>query len=175
MSTPTVSRLSGTGYNQIRFPTKSPEQMDVIRQLMSGSSGNIASILDQLRGLSGGGDEEYWQQLEAPAQRQFGKLQGDIASRFSGMGSGARKSSGFQNAQSGAATDFAERLQSNRLGTQSQARNQLLELYSSLLGQDLSHTGLIPKKKSFLQELFGSLAGGAGHAAGGLSSLQGLF
>ena len=86
MSTPTISRLKGTGYNQIQFPNKSPEQMDIFRQLMGGSGGNISSILEQLKGLSSGGSDEYWDQLEAPAKRQFGQMQSDIANRFSGAG-----------------------------------------------------------------------------------------
>lgn len=175
MSTPTISRLSGTGYNQVQFPTKSPEQMDIFRQLLGGSGGNIQSILQQLQGLSGGGDESYWQQQEAPAMRQFGKLQGDIASRFSGMGTGARKSSGFQNALGGAATDLSERLQAQRLGLQGQARNQLLDLYGSLLGQNLSSTGFMPREQSFGKNLLGGLIPGLAQGAGQFGSTAGIL
>lgn len=169
MSTPVISRLKGTGYNQVQFPTKSPEQMDIFKQLMGGSGGNIQSILQQLKGLSGGGSEEDWSQLEAPAMRQFGQMQGDIASRFSGLGSGARHSSGFKNSLRGASTDLAERLQSQRLGIQGNARDQLLSLYSALLGQDVQpQTAFMPKQQSFWKQLLGSLAPTSGF---GLSKL----
>lgn len=179
MSTPSILKGAGTGYRQVTSPTRSPEQMDLFRQLLSGSGGNIQSILQQLQGLSGGGDEDYWQQLEAPAMRQFGKLQGDVASRFSGMGTGARKSSGFQNALAGASTDLSERLQAQRLGLQGQARNQLLDLYGSLLGQNMFQTNFVPnqqKSPSFLKQILGSLAPNLGkELGGGIGSLLGIF
>lgn len=166
MSTPTVSRLSGTGYNQIKLPTKSPEQMDIFSQLSSGSGGNIQSILKQLQGLSDGGDEDYWSQLEAPALRQFDKRQGDIASRFSGMGMGGRRSGAFQTAVGNENTDLQERLSAQRLGIQGNARNQLMELYRSLLGENLSDSGLTPKPQSFLKQLGIGLSGGVGQGIG---------
>ena len=52
--------------------------------------------------------------MEAPALKQFSGLQGNLASRFSGMGSGARRSSGFQNTSNQAASDFAQQLQANK-------------------------------------------------------------
>ena len=85
--------------------------MDLFRQLLGGSQGAAGPALGQISQLAGGGSPETWQQLEAPALRQFGELQGSLASRFSGMGSGARRSSGFQNTVSGAGADLAERLQ----------------------------------------------------------------
>lgn len=172
MSTPTLSKLSGTGYKQLNLPTKSPEQMEMFRQLMGGAQGGIGPALGQISDLAGGGSPEMWQQLEAPAMRQFGELQGGLASRFSGMGGGARRSSGFQNTLGGASTDLAERLQSQRLGLQQSAQQQLLGLYQNLLGQDLFSTGLIPKKKPFWQELLGSASGGMGQ---GLGMLSGSF
>lgn len=169
MSTPTVSKLHGTGYRSITSPTKTSGQMDLLNLLMGGSKGGLSGGLDQLSQMAGGGSEEYWNQMEAPAMRQFGQLQGNIASRFSGMGSGARRSSGFQNAQSGAATDFAERLQSQRMGLQQSAIQQLMGLGQNLLGQDLFQTSFIPKKKSGWETFFEGLSGLGSNFLGGRS------
>jgi hypothetical protein len=171
-STGKASGLKGTGYKQVSTPNLSPEQMQLFQQLLGGSQGGIGAGLENLSGLAGGGQSQF-EQLEAPAMRQFQGLQGQLASRFSGMGSGARRSSGFQNASSGAATDLAERLQGQRLGLQQSAISQLLGLSNSLLGTSLSDNFLIPKKKSFLQELLGGLSGGLGQAGGSLAGLYG--
>lgn len=161
--TGSASGLKGTGYNQVSIPTKSPQQMDLFRQLMGGSSTGIGSGLDYLSTLAGG-DQSQFEQLEAPALRQFGQLQGNIASRFSGMGRGARQSSGFQNVMGGAAADLAERLQSQRMGLRQSAIAQLLGLGEQLLGTQLSENVLVPKKRSFFKELL--LGAGPGIAGG---------
>jgi hypothetical protein len=142
-----------------------------------GTSGGIQSGIDQLSQLAGGGNEELWNKLEAPALRQFGQLQGNIASRFSGMGSGARRSSGFAQSQNSAATDLAERLQGNRMGLQQQAIQDLLGLGKTLLGTQTQENMLAPKQKSFWEELLPSLLGGiaqGGTQAGGLATLKKL-
>jgi hypothetical protein len=113
-----------------------------------------------------GGDQSQFEQLEAPALKQFGQLQGQLASRFSGMGSGARRGSGFQNASSQATSDFAQALQSNRLGLQRQALLDLMGVSSSLLGQKPYDQYLVPKQKPWWQELLGSVAGGLGQLGG---------
>lgn len=179
-ATGSVSSLGKTGYNQISIPNKNPQQMGLINQGTSALSQGFPQILQQLLQMGAGGNEEMWKQLEAPALRQFGQLQGNIASRFSGAGMGSRKSSGFQNALGGASTDLAERLQSNRLGLQHQSIQDLMGLYNNLIGQDLNTTAFLPKQKKWWEELLPSLAGGVGNAAGsfggmGLGKLFGLF
>lgn len=168
--------LKGTGYK--RVPTLSPERQRIFEQLIGGSSGGIGAGLEHLSGLAGGGDEQSWQQLEAPAMRQFNALQGNLASRYSGMGSGARNSSGFQNEASSQSQQFAESLQSKRMGFQQDAISQLLGLGQSLLGTE--DTALVPKNRSFLQELL--LGGSSGLSSGvgqggmmGILKLLGLF
>ena len=89
------------------------------------------------------------------------------------MGSGARRSSGFQNTVTNAGTDLAERLQGKRMGLQQNAIEQLLGIGGKLLGTNLSDNYLIPKKKPFWQELLGSAAGGIGQGIG--FGLGGLF
>jgi hypothetical protein len=117
------------------------------------------------------GDEEAFGETEAPALRQFGALQGNLASRFSGMGGlGARKSSGFQNTANAAASDFAQDLQGKRQGLQQQAIKDLMGLSSNLLGQRPFEQFLTEKKPSFLQSILGSLGGMAGQAGGAAAS-----
>lgn len=159
-----------TGYQQASMSRLSPEQQQLFQALLGGSMGGLENGLQSLSGLAGG-DEEAFRKLEAPALRQFGQLQGNIASRFSGMGSGARRSSGFQNALGGAATDFAERLQSQRMGLQQNAIAQLLGLSESLLGRDTQENFLVPKQKPAWQELLMSLVPGLGQGLGTAGSL----
>jgi hypothetical protein len=87
---------SQKGYRPAQMQQFTPEQMQLFQQLF----GHVGpdSFLNKLAS----GDQSQFEQLEAPALRQFQGLQGQTASRFSGMGTGAQKSSGFQNAMSSA-------------------------------------------------------------------------
>lgn len=152
------------GYESVSNYT--PDQMQLFQQLFSHVGPE--SYLSKLAG----GDQDTFNQIEAPALQQFSGIQGNIASRFSGMGLGARKSSGFQNTINQAGSDFAQQLQSQRQGLQQNALQQLMEMSGSLL--ERNPYSIMPKKKSFLQELLGSLAGGVGQAGGTLGSLYGL-
>jgi hypothetical protein len=174
MSTPTVSKIKGTGYSQLQTPTMSPQQQQLFSQLFQGGQAGLTGGLNHLNQQAAGGNEEYWQQQEAPALRQFNELQGGLASRFSGMGSGARRSSGFQNTINSSTTDLAERLQGQRHGLQQNAIKQLMDLYGSLMGTNTFDTAFLEnkqKKRPFWQELLGSAAGGATSA---LTSRLGL-
>lgn len=155
------------GYHSKSISTLSPEQQDLFSRLLGGSMGGIESGLGHLSKLAGG-DQSYFDELEAPALRQFGALQGNLASRFSGIGSGARRSSGFGNAMSSAGQQLSESLQSQRLGHQQNAISQLLGLSQSLLGTKTQESVLIPKQQSGLQQLLAQFAGGAGQGAGQL-------
>lgn len=172
-ATGSVSSLGKSGYNLVTAPNKSPEQMGLFNQGAQGLSQGFPQILQQLLQMGAGGNEEMWRKLEAPALRQFGQLQGNIASRFSGAGMGARRSSGFQNATGEAATDLSERLQSNRLGLQHQSIQDLMGLYNNLIGQDLNTTAFLPKPKKWWEELLPALAGGIGSGGAALGSLYG--
>lgn len=140
--------------------------MNLFNQGAAGLEGGFPQMLQQIMQMAQGGNEDMWGKIEAPALRQFGQLQGDIASRFSGAGMGARKGSGFQNTMGGAAADLSERLQANRMGLQNRAQDQLMGLYQNLMGQDLSTNQLIEKKKSPWMALLEALGGAAGNAAG---------
>jgi hypothetical protein len=158
--------LGGTGYKAIQTSTKTPGQLDYYNKIMGGIGQGTDAALQGLTSQALGGNEDYWKQLEAPAKRQFQEQQGQIASRFSGMGSGGRNSSGHQNAQSGASVDFAERLGAQRLGLQKQAWEQLLGMGTHLFDQNLFETSIIPKKKKWWESGLEALSGGLGTLGG---------
>jgi len=155
-----ASGLKGTGLKSVTQQQFTPEQMQLFQQAF----GHLGP--ESFLGKLSRGGEENFKQLEAPALRQFGQLQGEIASRFSGAGLGGRRGSGFQNTLNSATQEFAERLQSQRLGLQQQAVRDLLGLSGSLLQQRPYESALIGKKKPFWQELLGGSAPSLGQAGG---------
>ena len=162
------------GYRKGQLQQFTPEMMELFQQLFSHVSPD--SYLSKLAG----GDEETFNQIEAPAHRQFSELLGGLGSRFSGMGStGARKSSGFQNTGAAAASNFAQDLQSQRQGLQRQALMDLMGISSSLLGQRPNDQFLVEKQQKPQTGGFGGAASGAlrgglaGSTFGPLGSLAG--
>lgn len=144
-----------SGYRKFQLQNYTPEQMDLFSQLFS----NVGpeSYLSKLAS----GDQSQFAEMEAPALRQFNQLQGSLASRFSGMGMGGRKSSGFQNASNAAAQDFASQLQSNRQNLQRQAIMDLMGMSEGLLNQRPYETGLSQKRphQNSALEFLGSMGG----------------
>jgi len=153
-----------SGYKAGRMQQFTPEQMQLFQSLFSHLGPE--SFLSKLAG----GDEQTFGQMETPALKQFSGLQGNLASRFSGMGMGARRSSGFQNTSNQAASDFAGELQSRRQGLQRQALQDLMGMSNTLLGQRPYEQFLTPEKPSFLQSLLGALGQGGGQLLGGLGA-----
>ena len=156
-TTPTGSMKSfkekiPSGYKAGALQQFTPEQMQLFQRLF----GQVGpdSYLSKLAG----GDEGLFQQIEAPAFRQFNELQGNLASRFSGMGLGGRHTSGFQNASTAAASNFAQDLQSQRQNLQRQAIMDLMGISESLLGQRPHERFITEKEPSFLDKWLG-LAG----------------
>lgn len=158
-----VGKAKG-GYRPSQLQQFSPEQLNLF-QSMFGHLGPD-SFLSRLAS----GDQSQFEQLEAPALRQFQGLQGQLASRFSGLGSGARRSSGFQNTMNQATSDFAQQLQAQRLGLQRQAIGDLMGLSNQLLAQRPYENFLTQKQPSFLKSL---LSGGLNAFAGGLGGSLG--
>ncbi len=166
------------GYSKGQMQKYGPESMEIYNQLrgMMGPGSQTARLA--------AGDEEMFNQMEAPAMRQFNQLQGQNASRFSGMGMGARRGSGFQNYQSQATSDFAQDLQSRRMDLMRQAIQDLRGMGSDLLDRDPTEKFLVEKpqkqKKSGLGGwggVGGGIVGGvggflAGGPAGGLSGAK---
>jgi len=147
------------GYRSGQMQKFTPEQMQLFQQMF----GDVGS--DSYLSRLAGGDQSLFQEMEAPALRQFGELQGGLASRFSGMGLGARNSSGFQNTMNQATSSFAQDLAGKRQDLQRQAMMDLASLRSNLLSQSPYErflTKKAPKKKSFWESLLGvvSPAGG---------------
>jgi len=165
-----ASQISGnqipSGYQVGKLQQLEPWQMDLLEQLR----GQIGPE-SKLSKLSGG-DQSQFEALEAPALKQFGGLQGQIASRFSGQGSfGGRNSSGHQIAQNTAASDFAQQLQANRMGLQRQAQQDLFGMSRELLGQRPYEQFLTEQQKPWWQESLIGAGSGFGQAVGaGLTS-----
>jgi len=157
------------GYDQ--FQQFTPEQMQLFKSMF----GNVGP--DSYLGKIAGGDDSVFDQIEAPAMKQFSGLQGNLASRFSGNGGGrgplsSRRSSGFQNTMSQASSDFASQLQSQRHGLKRQAIMDLMGLSENLLGQQ--PFGMVKKQHqpNWLESLLGNISGGVGQ---GLGMLPGLL
>jgi hypothetical protein len=156
------------GFQMGQIQQFTPEQMNLFQSMFGQLGPN--SFLSKLAG----GDQGMFEQLEAPAMRQFQGLQGDIASRFSGMGMGSRKGSGFSNTLNQATSDFAQDLQSKRMGLQRQALMDLMGMSSDLLQQRPYETFLTEKPKPWWQQLLGTIAGGAAQGLGSGGSLWGM-
>ncbi len=120
------------GYKAGQLQQYTPEQMDLFQQQFS----NLGP--DSYLARLAGGDQSFYDEMEAPALRQFSGIQGGLASRFSGGGQGrgsmsSRRSSGFQNTQTAAASNFAQELQAKRQGLRQQAIKDLYGMSSDLL------------------------------------------
>ncbi len=149
------------GYKQGQMQQFTPEQMQLFQSMFSNVGPD--SYLSKLAG----GDEEMFNQMEAPALKQFGAMQDNLASRFSGMGTGGRNSSGFQNTMTSAAQDFAGQLQSKRQSLQQQALKDIMGMSNELLGQK-PYEKFLYEKQQKEKTPWGKLIGG------GLGALAGL-
>lgn len=153
-----------SGYKKAAINQFTPEQMQLFQQMFShlGPESNLSRLAS--------GDQSMFEEMEAPAHRQFAQAQGQIGSRFSGMGMGAGRSSGFQNSMSQASSDFAQDLQSRRMDLQRQALNDLMNMSNQLMGQRPQEKMLVEKGLPWWQQgLIGAAKGfgeGAGKAGG---------
>lgn len=143
-----------SGYKKGSLQQFTPEAMQLYQQMF----GHVGpeSYLARLAG----GDQSMFEEIEAPAHRQFNEQLGGIASRFSGMGLGGRRTSGFQNAVTAAGSNFAQDLQAQRQGIQRQAIQDLRGLSMDLLGQRPYQNFLI-KKQPKQGTNWGGIGGGA--------------
>jgi hypothetical protein len=161
MNSPTGSSKYGAGgktpkgYNQ--FQNFTPQMMELFQQMFAHAGPD--SFLSRLAS----GDQSMFEEMEAPAMRQFGEMQGSIANRFSGAGMGARRGSGHNIAQNTAASEFAQDLQSKRQQYQMDAIKQLMGISNDLLGQQ--PYGLIEKSKPWWQEALIGIGGTAAREA----------
>lgn len=160
------SNMTGFGKDKIpkgfrggQLQQFTPQQMQLFQSMFSHVQ--PGSFLNRLAG----GDEGMFEQMEAPAWKALERSQGQLASRFSGMGIGGQRSSGFRNTQGQLSSDFAQQLQSNRIGLQKQALQDLFGLGQGLLSQRPHERFLVEKPKSWWQELLGGASQGMGQAA----------
>lgn len=153
------------GYTKTRLKNYTPEQMQLFQEMFSQVSP------DSYTSKLANGDQSTFEETEAPAWRQFQQAQGDISSRFSGMGLGGRHGSGFQNQITQAGADFAQDLQSKRQAMRMNAIKELMGMSGDLLNQKPYENGLQQKpqkEKSGWGGLIGAGVGGlAGFATGG--------
>jgi hypothetical protein len=161
-----------SGYRSGQMAQFTPEQMQLFQQ----SFGQVSP--ESYTSRLAGGDQSLFEEIEAPALKQFSGLQGNIASRFSGQGMGGRRSSGFQNTMNTAAQDFASQLQSQRQGLQRQAIQDLRGMTSDLLGQRPYQQWITQKRqkeKGGFGGLIGAGLGGVGgfFAGGPAGAMQG--
>lgn len=152
------------GYKEGSIQQYTPEQM----QLFSDQFQHVGpeSYLSKLAS----GDQSTFDQIEAPALRQFNAVQGNTASRFSGMGQGGRHSSGFQNTMTQGNADFAQNLQSQRQSMQQQAIRDLMGYSNTILGQRPEEKFLVEKQQKqnpWLNAGAAAVGGAAGFALGG--------
>lgn len=148
------------GYRATQLQQYTPEQM----QLLENSLGMVGpeSYLSRLAG----GDQSLFEEMEAPAMRQFQGTLGGIASKFSNQGMGSRRSSGFQQATTSAASNFAQELQANRQNLQRQAIMDLMGISSQLLDKRPYERSLQQKPEK-QPSGWGNIAGGVLGGVGG--------
>jgi hypothetical protein len=159
------------GYDLGQLQQFTPEQLEMFKSLFP-----FLSEDSDLARLAGG-DEEAFQEMEAPAYRDFNSLISGIANRFgtpSGGGQaqlGARKGSGFQNTLTAAGSNFAQDLQSRRQDLKRQALNDLMGYSNTLLQQRPTEKFLAPKPQKQGQTDWMSpvIRGGTGALVGGLT------
>jgi len=167
------------GTNVAQLSQFTPEQMQLLQSLFPHLSPD--SFLSQIAG----GDEASFDQMEAPAHRMFNEKLGQLGAQFSG-GSGPGSlglagSSGYGNAQTAAASNFAQDLQSKRLDLRREALNDLFNMSNTLLGQRPYDRSLVEKPQKqpgFLDQLASGIGGAipgaiSGFATGGPAAAAG--
>lgn len=152
-----------SGYKQGQIQQFTPEQIQLFKQMF----GHVGE--DSYLSKLASGDQSFYNEMEAPALRQFNDISAGIANRFSGMGTGGRHSSGFQNAQTSAASNFAQDLQSRRQDLQRQAIQDLRGFSNDLLGQRPYEQFLVqkPQKQNPWAEIAGKFGGALPGAVAG--------
>jgi len=152
------------GYKTGQLQQFTPEMMDLFNQMMGylGPNSDIARMAS--------GDQSMFDQMEAPAWRQFQEAQGQLGSRFSQLAPGAMsasRGSGFQNSMGQLGNDFAMNLASKRQELQRQALLDMFGMSNNLLQQRPYDRFLVEKPHKEEKSGWGSLAGGIIGGVGG--------
>lgn len=178
------------GYKELS--TMSKGQSGLLEQLISALRGQSSNIQDSPLYQSGSnylqqllsGSPEATSQFEAPYMRQFNEQTiPALAERFSSLGSGAQRSSAFQQALGQAGAGLSENLASLRGGMQMQGLGQALGYaqqpisnFGNFSQQALgtSTKAFAPRQNSFIQQLLMGLASGGGQALGQMGGSAGM-
>lgn len=160
------SGQGGGAYKSHAMAQMGPQQMGLLQQLLAQNQPGAAQGTGFLSQLAGG-DEGAFQQAEAPAYSAFQRMINQIGTRFSG--SGNRDSSAYDQAVTGAAGEMSQGLQSQRLGLQLGAIEQLLGQSDRLLGQRPYEQQLIAprQRNNYLGQILGMTGGALGSAIAG--------
>jgi hypothetical protein len=156
-----------------QIPTVTPQQQNILNQLLEGLQGPLGAGVQNLQQLLSGAPEAF-EAFQAPARRSFfEQTVPQIAERFTGAD--AQRSSAFGQRLGQAGASLEENLAAQRAGLQSQALSQLQNLLGTGLRPQFATTQ-IPGQTGFLQNLLSSLGqvgGAVGTTAlgGGLSGL----
>ncbi len=135
-----------------------PEQ-NKIHQYMGdllGPSGYLSKIA--------GGDESFFQEMEAPALRQHQAITSGAGSRFGNLGLGNAKSGGF-SMPSSSFKDFAAALQANRTQQRMSAINSLMSGSNAYLSHKPTEKLLVPENDPLKYSKLSSTIFGAGGGA----------
>lgn len=180
--------LFGKKEKMNQMPTMTPQQQDVMQQLLYGlgGGGGMGGLYGQAQtGLQQYLDpsSEAMQQFEAPYRQKFEQetipmLAERFASAGGGMG-GALSSSGFGQALGGAASNFETQMAGLKTGMQRQAIADIMDQYLKQMGMGLGAqsfgywnqkptTGLIP---GILQSAASGFGQGLGGGMGGFSGI----
>lgn len=141
-----------------------PGRRNVYEQLAQGVQGGLPTGFDFLTRLLSG-DQSIFQELEAPALRQFQQeILPGLAERFTGIGQGAQGSSGYQQALGQAGARLAQDL----AGQRAQYRMSALDRLMSQAGQTLQQRpyDIIPRTPGAVENAINAFTGTAGRMVG---------
>lgn len=156
--------LLGTGAKTKTKPIYDPEQENLLNQLLGGLQQQAPQALQNLQKIIGG-DEQFFSAFERPARRAFEQQTlPTIAERFTGQfGTGSQRSSAFGQALGTAGKELEEDLFSQRLGMQSGALSQLMQLLGPALAPRRQQY-TIPRQPGLLEQVGAGAAEGVGQA-----------
>lgn len=175
-----MSFLFGSRGRTQQLPTQSPQQQQFFNQFLSNIGGGGEGFNQSMQYLMDllSGSPEAFSAFEAPYLSQFKEQTlPAISERLTGMGGGARGSSGASQTFAQAGTGLQEKLAALRASLQGQAANQLMSSYFQGAGLGLGTHPFgyqyEPGDPGFLRGLTPGIGGGIGEGIGDL--LRRLF
>jgi len=162
--------MFGKGSEEKTKPIYNQDQEALLSQLLGGLSGPLSSGLGNIGNILGG-DQATFDAYFKPARRGFEEetLPG-IAERFTGsLGEGSQRSSSFGQALGSAARDLEENIFSQRIGMQTDALAQLMNMFNPAMSPT-QHQYTTNRQPGFLENAGLSFIG-----SGGIGSVLDLF